>query len=115
MSPDDFRMVFRTFGEAFPHVSVWGMKESDFLILGSKKEQVFRYPLLKDIFSKNKTLRGDFRDLGLSDIYAVLGFYRMGRKEASVHEVLISLSYGETSAKPLLIKYVAARATAELN
>ena len=43
MSPDDFRMVFRTFAEAFPHVSLWSMKESDFLLVGSKKEQVFDY------------------------------------------------------------------------
>jgi len=81
MSPDDFRMVFRTFGEAFPHVSVWGMKESDFLMLGSKKEQVFRYPMLQDIFSKNQTLREDFQELGLSDVYGILGFYRMGKDE----------------------------------
>ena len=32
MSPDDFRMVFRTFAEAFPYVSLWSMKESDFLL-----------------------------------------------------------------------------------
>jgi spermidine synthase len=81
MSPDDFRMVFRTFGEAFPHVSVWGMKESDFLMLGSKKEQTFRYPLLQDIFSKNQALRDDFQELGLSDVYGVLGFYRMGKEQ----------------------------------
>jgi spermidine synthase len=81
MSPDDFRMVFRTFGEAFPHVSVWGMKESDFLLVGSKKEHLFRYPLLKEIHSTNRTLKEDLKDLGLSDIYAVLGFYRMGKKE----------------------------------
>ena len=43
MSPDDFRMVFRTFSEAFPYVSLWGMKESDFLLVGSKHEQVFDY------------------------------------------------------------------------
>ncbi|MBI2211284.1 MAG: fused MFS/spermidine synthase [Deltaproteobacteria bacterium] len=81
MSPDDFRMVFRTFGEAFPQVSVWGMKESDFLMLGSKKEQVFRYPMLQELFSKNQTLREDFQELGLSDVYGILGFYRMGKEE----------------------------------
>lgn len=81
MSPDDFRMVFRTFGEAFPHVSVWAMKESDFLLIGSKTDHAFRYSLLKKIFSENSALRNDFEQLGLSDVYAVLGFYRMGRKE----------------------------------
>jgi tetratricopeptide (TPR) repeat protein len=79
MSPDDFRMVFRTFVEAFPYVSLWGMKESDFLLVGSKKEQVFDYPALKQIYDNNKTLQSDFEYLGLSDVYAVQGFYRMDR------------------------------------
>jgi spermidine synthase len=81
MSPDDFRMVLRTFGEAFPHVSVWNLQESDFLLVGSLKEQQFDYPRIKKIFSESGAFRDDLRDLGLSDPYSVLGFYRMGRKE----------------------------------
>jgi spermidine synthase len=81
MSPDDFRMAFRTFGEAFPHVTVWVMKESDFLLVGSKKEQVFDYKLLSEFFAKSEAMQADFQELGLSDIYAALGFYRMGKKE----------------------------------
>jgi predicted membrane-bound spermidine synthase/tetratricopeptide (TPR) repeat protein len=80
MSPDDFRMVFRTFAEAFPHVSLWSMKESDFLLIGSKKEQVFDYPAVKAIFDNTEMLRSDLQYLGLSDVYAVQGFYRMGRE-----------------------------------
>ncbi|HEX9455875.1 MAG TPA: fused MFS/spermidine synthase, partial [Candidatus Binatia bacterium] len=79
MSPDDFRMVFRTFAEAFPYVTLWSMKESDFLLIGSKKEQVFNYPVLKDIYDHNPMLRSDLDYLGMSDVYAVQGFYRMGR------------------------------------
>ncbi|MBI3065555.1 MAG: fused MFS/spermidine synthase [Deltaproteobacteria bacterium] len=80
MSPDDFRMVFRTFGEAFPYVSLYNMKESDFLLIGSKKEHVFDYAAVKAIYDKNAMLRSDFEYLGLSDVYAVQGFYRMGRE-----------------------------------
>lgn len=79
MSPDDFRMVFRTFSEAFPHVSLWSMKESDFLLIGSKQEQVFNYPAVKAIFDNNEMLRSDLQYLGMSDVYAVQGFYRMNR------------------------------------
>jgi predicted membrane-bound spermidine synthase len=79
MSPDDFRMVFRTFVEAFPYVSLWGMKESDFLLIGSKKEQIFDYAAVKKIYDNNKMLRSDLEYLGLSDVYAVQGFYRMNR------------------------------------
>jgi len=80
MSPDDFRMVFRTFAEVFPHVSLWSMKESDFLLVGSKNEQTFNYPVVKKIFDNNKMLQSDFDYLGLSDVYAVQGFYRMNRE-----------------------------------
>lgn len=80
MSPDDFRMVFRTFAEAFPHVSLWGMKESDFLLVGSKKELTFDYNALKEIYDNNPALRSDLNYLGLSDVYSVLGFYRMGKE-----------------------------------
>jgi spermidine synthase len=81
MSPDDFRMVFRTFSEAFPHVSLWSMKESDFLLIGSKRPHVFNYAAVKAIYDKNPMLKSDLDYLGLSDVYAVQGFYRMGREE----------------------------------
>ena len=80
MSPDDFRMVFRTFVESFPYVSLWSMKESDFLLIGSKKEQTFDYAAVKLIYDDNKMLRSDLDYLGLSDVYAVQGFYRMDRE-----------------------------------
>ena len=80
MSPDDFRMVFRTFAEAFPHVSLWSMKESDFLLIGSKQEQRFDYSAVKKIYDGNKMLQSDLEYLGLSDVYAVQGFYRMNRE-----------------------------------
>jgi predicted membrane-bound spermidine synthase/tetratricopeptide (TPR) repeat protein len=79
MSPDDFRMVFRTFVEAFPHVSLWSMKESDFLLIGSKQEHPFDYAAVKKIYDNNPMLRSDFQYLGLSDVYAAQGFYRMNR------------------------------------
>ncbi len=79
MSPDDFRMVFRTVVEAFPHVSLWSMKESDFLLIGSKQEHPFDYAAVKKIYDNNPMLRSDFEYLGLSDVYAAQGFYRMNR------------------------------------
>ena len=80
MSPDDFRMVFRTFAEAFPYVSLWSMKESDFLLIGSKQEHGFDYAAVKKIYDNNSMLRSDLEYLGLSDVYAVQGFYRMGKE-----------------------------------
>lgn len=115
MSPDDFRMVLYTFAKTFPHVSLWGMKESDFLLVGSKQQQVFNYPLLKGIFSKNKTLQEDLRQLGLSDIYAVLGFYRMGRKEIMAFSEGASVNTDDGAQLEFSAPRSLRRSTSELN
>jgi tetratricopeptide (TPR) repeat protein len=74
-------MVLRTFAEAFPHVSVWNMQESDYLLIGAESALPFDYAKATKVFAENKTLKADFQSLGLSDPYALLGFYRMGKKE----------------------------------
>jgi spermidine synthase len=115
MSPDDFGMVFRTFAEAFPYMTVWGMKESDFLMLGSTQEQVFRYPELKEVFAKNQTLKTDFEDLGLSDPYAALGFYRMGREGALAFSAGATLNTDDGAQLEFSAPKSLGRATSELN
>jgi spermidine synthase len=81
MSPDDFRMVLRTFAQAFPHVAVWNMQESDFLLLGAATPLSFDYRSARQSFAANPIIRSDFLSLGLTDPYALRGFYRMGKKE----------------------------------
>ena len=83
MSPDDFRMVLRTFAEAFPHLSVWAMQESDFLLIGSSTPLEFDYPGARKIFAANPIIRADFQSLGFTDPYVLRGFYRMSKKEIS--------------------------------
>jgi spermidine synthase/tetratricopeptide (TPR) repeat protein len=115
MSPDDFRMVFRTFAEAFPYMTVWGMKESDFLMVGSTQEQVFRHEQLKEIFAKNKILKADFQELGLSDPYAALGFYRMGREGALAFSEGAPLNTDDGAELEFSAPKNLGRATSELN
>ncbi|HEX9445251.1 MAG TPA: fused MFS/spermidine synthase, partial [Candidatus Binatia bacterium] len=115
MSPDDFRMVFRTFAEAFPYVTVWGMKESDFLMVGTTQPQVFRYPELKEVFAKNETLKADFEYLGLGDPYAVLGFYRMGREGALAFSADATVNTDDGAQLEFSAPRNLGRATSELN
>jgi spermidine synthase len=115
MSPDDFRMVFRTFAEAFPYVTVWGMKESDFLMVGTMQPQVFRYSELKEVFAKNRTLKADFEELGLSDPYAVLGFYRMSREGALAFSEGATLNTDDGAELEFSAPRSLGRATSELN
>jgi spermidine synthase len=81
MSPDDFRMVLRTFAEAFPHVSVWNMQESDFLLIGSYQPVSFDYDAARKIFGASQAVRSDFMSVGLTDPYTLRGFYRMSKRE----------------------------------
>ena len=115
MSPDDFRMVFRTFAQAFPHVSVWGMRESDFLMVGTQQEQSFDYPRLKEVFANNKTLREDFTELGLTDPYAAIGFYRMGRKEVMAFTEGAALNTDDGAELEFSAPKSLGRATSDLN
>ncbi len=115
MSPDDFKMVFHTFTDAFPYVTVWGMKESDFLMVGTMQEQVFRYPELKEVYAKNETLKSDFEDLGLSDPYAVLGFYRMSRQGAVAFAEGASFNTDDGAQLEFSAPKSLGRATSELN
>ncbi len=115
MSPDDFRMVFRTFVEAFPYVSLWSMKESDFLLIGSKHEQTFDYPTVKKIYDNNPMLRSDLEYLGLSDVYAVQGFYRMNREGFLAFSKGASINTDDGAQLEFSAPKNLRRATTELN
>jgi spermidine synthase len=115
MSPDDFKMVFHTFTDAFPYVTVWGMKESDFLMVGSMQPQVFRYPEVKEVFDKNEVLKSDFAELGLTDPYAVLGFYRMSREGAVAFAEGASFNTDDGAQLEFSAPRNLGRATSELN
>lgn len=81
MPPKDLRSVLRTFAEAFPHASLWQLSKNEFLLLGSVDAFRFDYPRLQAFFADHEGFRKDLKSLGLPDVYAVLGFHRMGRKE----------------------------------
>ena len=81
MSPTDLRMVLNSFAKGFHHVSVWELHRKDFLLVGSNHKQVFDYPQVERMFRSNEVFRTDLEGLGLSNVYAILGFYRLGREE----------------------------------
>jgi spermidine synthase len=81
LSPDDLRMVVRTFAEAFPDVTLWGSMSGDLIMVGTTNTQRLDYHQLKSLFDRNQLLRNDLLDLGLSDPMALISLYRMGKKE----------------------------------
>ena len=78
MSPDDLRMILRTFAESFPHVSLWAVDESDLILLGTLRPQRIGYRALEQVFAGNRVLREDLERLGFMDPYGLGAMYLMG-------------------------------------
>ena len=77
MAPEDLRMVYRTFAEVFPDVSLWAVNESDMLLIGTKWPQRLRYADLRAALQGRSVAQKDLRELGFEDAYSVLAMYLM--------------------------------------
>ncbi len=77
MAPEDLRMVYRTFAEVFPDVSLWAVNESDMLLLGTARPQRLRYADLRAALASRSVAQRDLRDLGFQDVYSLLAMYLM--------------------------------------
>ncbi len=77
MAPEDLRMVYRTFAEVFPDVSLWAVDESDMLLIGTARAQRLRYADLRAALADRSVAQQDLRDLGFQDAYSLLAMYLM--------------------------------------
>ncbi len=77
MAPEDLRMVYRTFAEVFPDVSLWAVNDSDMLLIGTATPQRLRYAHLKAVLEALPVARKDLAELGFVDAYSLLAMYRM--------------------------------------
>jgi spermidine synthase len=77
MAPEDLRMVYRTFAEVFPDVSLWFVNESDMVLTGSARPQRLRYAELQATLASRPIARQDFRELGFLDAYSLMAMYLM--------------------------------------
>jgi spermidine synthase len=77
MAPEDLRMVYRTFAEVFPDVSLWAVNDSDMILIGTARPQRLRYADLQAVLASRPVVRQDFRDLGLLDAYSLMAMYLM--------------------------------------
>jgi spermidine synthase len=79
MAPEDLRMVYRTFAEVFPDVSLWSVNDSDMVLIGTARPQRLRYADLQAALASRPVARQDFRDLGFLDAYSLMAMYLMPR------------------------------------
>jgi spermidine synthase len=77
MAPEDLRMVYRTFAEVFPDVSLWHINESDMLLIGTLRPQRLRRADLQAALTNRPAARKDLADLGFVDPYSLFASYLM--------------------------------------
>ena len=78
MSPDDLRMILRTFAESFPHVSLWAVDESDLILLGTLQDQGLNHRTMARVFAERPAAREELARLGLLDPIGLGAMYLMG-------------------------------------
>jgi len=77
MAPEDLRMVYRTFADVFPDVSLWSVNDSDMLLIGTARPQRLRRADLHAAMAAHPVARKDLRELGFVDGYGLLAMYLM--------------------------------------
>ena len=77
MAPEDLRMVYRTFAEVFPDVSLWYVNESDMVLVGTLRPQHLSYAALRAAVRQAPVAERDLQALGFADPYSLLAMYLM--------------------------------------
>lgn len=77
MAPEDLRMVYRTFADVFPDVSLWAVNDSDMLLIGTARPQRLRRADLQAALEARPVARRDLRELGFVDAYSLMAMYQM--------------------------------------
>lgn len=83
LTPDDFRMVVRTFRSAFPATTVWTMGRGDFLLLGALGPVAVDLRRIKGFDRLSPGTARDLARLGLQDWAGVLGFYVLSEEDTA--------------------------------
>ncbi len=77
MAPEDLRMVYRTFAGVFPDVSLWGVNDSDMILIGTARPQRLRRAELQAALAAQPIAGRDLRELGFVDAYSLMAMYLM--------------------------------------
>jgi spermidine synthase len=91
LSPEDLRMIVKTFRGAFPATTIWHVS-GDFLLLGRTEPAPMDLNLLKARYQANPALR---RDLGYLDIHGwpgVLSYFLLGEADAARYSDGVALN-----------------------
>jgi len=80
MSADDLKMIVRTFGETFPHMSLWTSYYPDLMLIGSERPVSLTQERLNKAF-ENPWVKKDIGIHGMSNPLSFLSCYWLGDAE----------------------------------
>ena len=83
LSPDDLRMVVRTFRTVFPAASVWTSTQADLLLLGSAEPVVMEPAVLAQRYAEDPGLRADLQRIGVQHGAAVAGYLALSEADTA--------------------------------
>ncbi len=68
ISPKDVKIILHTFSSEFPYVSVWSMKQSNYLLIGSNQPLRIDFSNIFNLFI-NEKIRTDLESIKIKDPY----------------------------------------------
>ncbi len=78
MTPDEFRMIVRTFAEAFENTSLWELDPGvDYMLVGTLNETTIDYELLTDRLA-DESIGADLLSVGLDEALDYTGLFVFG-------------------------------------
>jgi spermidine synthase len=83
LSPDDVKMVVKTFRSVFPHTTVWSTTRGDLLLLGQRDPLSVDYGRLQARHGSLPGLREDMARLGFHSSLALLADFLLSEEDAA--------------------------------
>jgi spermidine synthase len=83
LSPDDLRMVVRTFRAVFPAVSIWIATEGDLLLLGSAEPVVIDAAALAQRYAEYPGPRADLQQIAVRHGATIVGYLALGEEDTA--------------------------------
>jgi spermidine synthase len=83
LSPEDLKMVVKTFRSVFPHTTIWDTLLGDLLLIGSQQPIVLEYERLEWIYNSLSDFRGEMAGLGFRSPLALLADFVLGEEDAA--------------------------------
>lgn len=84
MSPDNVRMIVKTFLSVFPRATLWQSTGSDLLLIGSDQSIVYDMDIVNQKIQENRALQEDLKEFKIYDAAGLLSCFVLDEKEVAM-------------------------------